>query len=238
MATPRFLIERIPATGGMAWLPRDEARHALGSRRLGSGDPVELVDGRGGLAFARVGSARDHDGNLMVEVGESRHEPRVRPAIHLATAIPKGDRLSTLLDASGELAVESITPLCCERSVVPPDRLGGERSTRILTEAMKQSRGLWCTEIRPPADPVHFARQANAAGHRVLLLDPAGAPLARAAEGAESISLLVGPEGGFTPAELEQIDAFARRASLGAGILRIELAVAAACGAIRAAQQA
>jgi 16S rRNA (uracil1498-N3)-methyltransferase len=239
MAAPRFLIERIPASGETAWLPREEARHALSSRRLGAGDPIELVDGRGGLALACVGNDRDRDGNLAVQVSEVRHAPRPQPSLHVATAVPKGDRLSSLLDAAGELAVESLTPLDCERSVVPADRLGGERPTRILVEAMKQSRGLWCTEIRPPSDPVTFARQAHAAGRRVLLLDPAGPPLVHAVHDAASIALLVGPEGGFSETELAQIlFAGATRASLGSGILRIELAVAVACGAIRAAHEA
>jgi 16S rRNA (uracil1498-N3)-methyltransferase len=239
MAAPRFLIERIPASGEIAWLPREEARHALGSRRLGVGDPIELVDGRGGLALACVCNDRDRDGNLAALVSEVRHAPRPRPAIHVATAVPKGDRLSSMLDAAGELAVESLTPLDCERSVVPADRLGGERPARILVEAMKQSRGLWCTEVRPPSDPVAFARHAHAAGHRVLLLDPEGPPLVRALEGAALIALLVGPEGGFSEIELAQIlSAGAAKASLGPGILRIELAVAVACGAIRAAHEA
>lgn len=239
MATPRFLVERIPASGETAWLPREEARHALGSRRLGSGDPIELVDGRGGLALATVGTDRDRDGNLAAKVSEARHAARPQPAIHVATAVPKGDRLSTLLDAVGELAVESLTPLDCERSVVPADRLGGDRPARILIEAMKQSRGLWCTEIRPSSDPVAFAHQASAAGRRVLLLDPEGPPLAGAVRGAASIALVVGPEGGFSEVELARIiDAGGTKASLGPGILRIELAVAVACGAIRAAQEA
>jgi 16S rRNA (uracil1498-N3)-methyltransferase len=239
MAAPRFLIERIPASGETAWLPREEARHALSSRRLGAGDPIELVDGRGGLALACVGNDRDRDGNLAVQVSEVRHAPRPQPSLHVATAVPKGDRLSSLLDAAGELAVESLTPLDCERSVVPADRLGGERPARILVEAMKQSRGLWCTEIRPPSDPVAFARQAHAAGRRVLLLDPAGPPLVHAVHDAASIALLVGPEGGFSETELAQIlFAGATRASLGPGILRIEVAVAVACGAIRAAHEA
>jgi 16S rRNA (uracil1498-N3)-methyltransferase len=238
MATPRFLVDRMPTCGETAWLPREEARHALGSRRLGAGDPIELVDGRGGLALAHVGNDRDQEGNLAAPVREVQHAARPRPAIHVATAVPKGDRLSSLLDAAGELAVESLTPLDCERSVVPADRLGGERPTRILVEAMKQSRGLWCTEVRPPSDPVTFARGAHAAGQRVVLLEPAGLPLVRAVHGAESIALLVGPEGGFTEREISQIaDAGAARASLGPGILRIELAVAVACGAIRAAQE-
>jgi 16S rRNA (uracil1498-N3)-methyltransferase len=235
MAPPRFLLEHIPATGGTAWLGRDEARHALGSRRLGPGDPVDLVDGRGSVAAARIGTDRDRDGNLAAEVIELRQVPRPRPSIHVATAVPKGDRLSTLLDAAGELAAETLVPLDCERSVVPAERLGGERSVRILAEAMKQSRGAWATAIRAPASPEAFARQARVDGCTVLVLDAAGQPLVRMAEGVESIAVLVGPEGGFSEAELARlIDAGAERASLGAGILRIEMAVAAACGAIRA----
>jgi 16S rRNA (uracil1498-N3)-methyltransferase len=238
MATPRFLLERLPPAGEIAWLGRDEARHALGSRRLGAGDAIELVDGRGGLAGARVGHARDREGNLSAVVEEVRQVSRVRPALHVATAVPKGDRLATLLDAAGELGVESLTPLSCERGVVPPERLGGERSQRILVEAMKQSRGAWITEIRPPATPVDFVRSLRATGAAVFVLDPAGAPLSLAAVDSRSIALLVGPEGGFTDRELaEMSEAGAGTASLGGGILRIEIAVAAACGAIRAMPQ-
>jgi 16S rRNA (uracil1498-N3)-methyltransferase len=232
MARPRFLLERIPAPGGTAWLSRDESRHALGSRRLGPGDPVDLVDGGGSVASARIGSDRDREGNLGAEVIEVRQVPRPHPSIHVATAVPKGDRLSTLLDAAGELAVASLTPLDCERGVVPAERLGGER---ILAEAMKQSRGAWCTTIRAPASPEAFARQARADGCTVLVLDAAGKPLAQMAEKSGAIALLVGPEGGFSDAELARLDeAGAARASLGSGILRIEMAVAAACGTIRA----
>lgn len=235
MAPPRFLLERIPAPGGIAWLPREEARHAVGSRRLGAGDPIELVDGLGGVARARVGSERDRDGNLATEVLEVERRPRPAPAIHVGTAVPKGDRLSTLLDAAGELAVESLVPLECERGVVPADRLGGERSQRILAEAMKQSRGAWSTAIGMPASPEAFVRASLQSGCLVLMLDLAGAPLVEAARGAARIALLVGPEGGFSEAERERVlAAGARTASLGPGVLRVEMAVAAACGAIRA----
>jgi len=239
MAAPRFVVESLPSQGAVAWLDREEARHAVGSRRLGEGDPVELVDGRGGVALATLGRDRDHAGNLAATVAEVRRFPRPVPALHVASAVPKGDRLGTMLDAVGELAVSSFTPLDCDHSVTPAARVAGERAGRILAEAMKQSRGLWCTEIRPPSNPAAFAREAHAAGRRVLLLDPSGPPLTRAVHDAASIALLVGPEGGFSETELAQIcDAGAAKASLGPGILRIELAVAVACGAIRAAQEA
>jgi 16S rRNA (uracil1498-N3)-methyltransferase len=235
MGTPRFLLDSLPPAGGLAWLDRDEARHALGSRRLGEGDAVDLVDGRGGLARAVLGRERDHDGNLSATVQERVQVPRPAPALHLATAVPKGDRLGTLLDAVGELAVESVTPLDCEHSVTPADRLGGERPARILAEALKQSRGAWLTEIRPSSTPTSFAAAHAAAGTLVALLDPRGEPLARIAGGHGAVALLVGPEGGFSERELQALrEAGARPASLGPTVLRIELAAAVACGTLRA----
>jgi 16S rRNA (uracil1498-N3)-methyltransferase len=236
MAPPRFLVEDIPEAGGRATLDREEARHALGSRRLGAGDAVDLVDGRGTMAVARIDQGRNHAGQLLAEVVEVRRIARPRPAIHVGTAVPKGDRLATLLDAAGELAIETLVPLDCERGIVPPERLGGERAERILSEAMKQSRGVWLTRIEAPATPEAFAREALAAGRKVLVLDPEGAPLVDAVRGSASIALLIGPEGGFSATELSGIrEAGAERASLGAGILRVEVALSASCGAIRAA---
>ncbi|MFM7809426.1 MAG: RsmE family RNA methyltransferase [Planctomycetota bacterium] len=235
MATPRFLLETLPAAGGVAWLDRDEARHALGSRRLGEGDPVDLVDGRGGVASAVLGRERDHHGNLSALVREVQRLPRPAPAVHLGTAVPKGDRLGTLLDAAGELAVESVTPLDCEHSVTPAERLSGERPARILAEALKQSRGAWLTEIRSPASPIAFVEAHRGAGVPVMLLDPLGAPLSRMVAGQASIAMLVGPEGGFSEAELHAMQAAgATQASLGPTVLRIELAAAVACGVVRA----
>jgi 16S rRNA (uracil1498-N3)-methyltransferase len=235
MAAPRFLLDSIPPEGQMAWLDRDEARHAMGSRRLGAGDPVDLVDGRGTVARAHLGAERDRDGNLAVTVAQVRQVPRPTPALHVASAVPKGDRLGWLLDAVGELAVENLTPLDCQHSVTPADRAGGDRSRRILAEAMKQSRGVWLTRIEAPATPQAFAAGAVAAGHLVLLLDPRGAPLVDQAAHATSVALLAGPEGGFSESELVALrDAGASPASLGPTVLRVELAVAAACGAIRA----
>lgn len=235
MATPRFLLETLPPAGGVAWLDRDEARHALGSRRLGEGDPVDLVDGRGGVASAVLGRDRDPKGNLAVVVREVQRMPRPAPALHLGAAVPKGDRLGTLLDAAGELAVESVTPLDCEHSVTPAERLSGERPARILAEALKQSRGAWLTEIRPACSPLAFAESHRAAGSVVTVLDPRGAPLSRVVAGQASIAMLVGPEGGFSERELRALhDAGAQPASLGCTVLRIELAAAVACGAVRA----
>lgn len=235
MATPRFLLDTLPPAGGVAWLDRDEARHALGSRRLGEGDPVDLVDGRGGVARAVLGRERDPQGNPGALVREVQRVPRPVPALHLGTAVPKGDRLGTLLDAVGELAVQSVTPLDCDHSVTPADRLTGERPARILAEALKQSRGAWLTEVRPASSPAAFVQAHRAAGSLTVVLDPRGQALSKMVPGHASIAFLVGPEGGFSERELRDLhDAGAVPASLGATVLRIELAAAVACGTVRA----
>jgi 16S rRNA (uracil1498-N3)-methyltransferase len=236
MAAPRFLVESLPVEGAVAWLDREEARHAVGSRRLGEGDPVELVDGRGGVALARLGRERDHAGNLAAVVSEVRRFPRPSPALHVASAVPKGDRLGTMLDALGELAVTSFAPLDCDHSVTPAARVAGDRAGRILAEALKQSRGAWLTELRPASDPVRFAKEAAGQGWRTIVLDPRGRPLPEVAAGAAAAALLAGPEGGFSEPELRGMhEAGAVPASLGCTVLRVELAVAVACGALRAA---
>ena len=236
MAAPRFLIESLPAVGAVAWLDRDEARHAVGSRRLGEGDPVELVDGRGGVAMARLGRDRDHAGNLAAVVAEVRRVPRPAPQVHVASAVPKGDRLGTMLDAMGELAATSFTPLDCDHSVTPAARVAGDRAGRILAEAMKQSRGAWLTDLHQASDPVRFAQAAAGQGWRTIILDPRGRPLTEVVAGASTVALLVGPEGGFSEAESAGMQAAgATPASLGCTVLRVELAVAVACGIMRAA---
>jgi 16S rRNA (uracil1498-N3)-methyltransferase len=236
MAAPRFLIESLPAAGAVAWLDRDEARHALGSRRLAEGDPVELVDGRGGVALAHLGRDRDHAGNLAAVVAEVRRCPRPSPVLHVASAVPKGDRLGTMLDAMGELAVTSFTPLDCDHSVTPAAKVAGDRAARILAEAMKQSRGAWLTELHVASDPVEFARAAAGQGWRTIILDPGGRPLPEVSAGASAVAVLAGPEGGFSEAEVQGMrDAGAVLASLGCTVLRVELAVAVACGMLRAA---
>jgi 16S rRNA (uracil1498-N3)-methyltransferase len=235
MAAPRFLVESLPAEGAVAWLDRDEARHAVGSRRLAEGDPVELVDGRGGVATARLGRDRDHAGNLAAVVAQVQRTPRPSPALHVASAVPKGDRLGTMLDAIGELAVASFTPLDCDHSVTPASRVAGDRAGRILAEAMKQSRGAWLTEVHQAGDPVRFAASAAGQGWRAIILDPRGRPLTEVAAGAAAVALLAGPEGGFSEVELRGMhEAGAVPASLGGTVLRVELAVAVACGTLRA----
>ena len=157
--------------------------------------------------------------------------PPPRPALHLACALPKGDRQQVLLDMATQLGMTQFTPLHCERSVVKPGANSPARWKKICLEACKQSRRLHLPAMESLATVKNVTARAVAGGARVWIAHPAED--ARALIDAVSltpgdVTVLVGPEGGFTPEEVNQ--AIAQGAgfiSLGKPILRIETAAVA-----------
>jgi 16S rRNA (uracil1498-N3)-methyltransferase len=137
----------------------------------------------------------------------------------VVSAIPKGDRPEWIVQKLTEIGATSIGFMQCDRSVVRWDTERGhrqiERLRRVAREAAMQSRRLWLPEI---ADVVPFA--AAASSRSCALADPDGDGLT-----AEVDTVLVGPEGGFTDAELAVV---ARRVSLSTHVLRVETAAFAA----------
>ena len=234
MANPRCIVEKLPAVGDIAWLSKDEAKHAMGSRRLEAGDALELVDGRGGVALSNILPTRNAAGETGAQVSSCHIQPRQMPDIHVAAAIPKGDRLATMLDMLGQLAVASFTPLDCERSVIPADRFDGARAHRIFVEALKQSRGAWTTQVASARTPKSCAESCRAQNIPALIAHPDGQPLAQIKFDQPSCMILIGPEGGFTESEVADAQsAHAIRVSLGATTLRIETAAAMTAGFAR-----
>jgi 16S rRNA (uracil1498-N3)-methyltransferase len=219
------------AEAGIVWIPKDEAKHALGARRLGPGDAVTLFDGAGHVGTGVVTDQRRHDGALAIEVGAATAAPRARPAVHLAVAIPKGDRSATLIESCMPFEPASITPLACERSVQRMSANLAARLDRIALEACKQSRQPWSCAIGTEVPPEVAVRAAQG---RALILHPGGTPLCEAARGLDAVTLLIGPEGGFSDREVAACEAAgAVRVGLGAAILRIELAASAAMAVLR-----
>lgn len=232
MPSPWFYVSALPDVGDAWPLPREEAKHALGARRLEVGDEVVLFDGRGGIAEGCLEGTRLRDGSVPVRVAARRSVPRGGRAVHLATALPKGDRLATLVDMTAQLGVASLTPLRCERSVVGETASRAERIRRIQVEACKQARAAWLPDLGEETTP-----GALAAAHRgrLLVAHPGGArPREFAARLGDSCTIAIGPEGGFTDAEVERLRvAGAVAIDLGPTILRIETAAVVAAALLR-----
>jgi len=229
VSEPFFYCPSLNETDGNATLTGGEARHAGGARRLRPGDRVTLFNGHGLTAVAELVAIRGRGLTADFHVREHHHQPPPRSGIHLACALPKGDRLSTLLDMGTQLGMASFTPLMCEHSVVRPGAVAIERWQRICLEACKQSRRAWLPSLRSAADPGSVAREAAIHGAPVWIAHPDGRTLdAKSFGGEHDRWFLIGPEGGFTNAEIAAAEAHgAHRVGLGEGILRIETAALA-----------
>ena len=126
MPTAWFHVPHLPEPGDVAALDKREAKHALGPRRLETGDEVVLFDGAGTFAAATIGG-RDDRGDLELRVGTHEQDAGETPSIELAASLPKGDRLSTMLDMATQLGITTFTPM---------------DESMMVTLAMPHSRGL------------------------------------------------------------------------------------------------
>lgn len=232
MSEPLFYSEHLAEPGATLALTGDEARHAAASRRLRIGDTLWLFDGHGGVARTTLVNIAARARTLDLRIEERRTEPAPSPMIHLACALPKGDRQSTLLDMTIQLGMTHFTPLECERSIVQPGKGSPARWQRICLEACKQSRRTHLPVIHAPATPADVVHRAIARGDAVWMAHPGARAIPASSavnQSAEAdITILVGPEGGFT--EVEAARAAADGAGLlvlGSAILRIETAAVA-----------
>lgn len=229
---PVFLAEAADLAGDRVLLTGAEGRHAADVRRLTAGERVDLTDGSGLLAECVVtGTQR---GQLELAVRARRVVPPPQPAVVVVQAIPKGDRGQLAVELMTEVGADVIMPWAAERCVV---RWQGERGERALDrwrstarEAAKQARRNRVPEVTGPAGLAGVAARATAAACAVLL-DPqapaalTGLPL----PGSGELVLIVGPEGGISPAEGRALsEAGAVPAHLGPTVMRTSTAGAVA----------
>lgn len=228
MSDPFFYYADLATAGEQVTLTGDEAQHAAGARRLRAGETLVLFDGRGLSAPATLVALRDRGRTLDLRLGARTAQPPL-PAITLACALSKGDRLATLLDMATQLGMTSFTPLICTHSVVQPSAASLARLHRICLEACKQCRRTWLPQIHEPATVADAVGQGRATGARLLLAHPAGRPwTALSAAPAQGLTILVGPEGGFSEQEVALArEGGAEIVGLGDAILRIETAAVA-----------
>jgi 16S rRNA (uracil1498-N3)-methyltransferase len=237
MARRRFFVPEIHS--GSATLIGDDAHHLTRVLRVEKGQKYEISDNRQ-VYLAEVEAARrDLVSFRVIERIEAVEAP-VRIALYVA--LVRFERIELLVEKATELGVESMSFFPAERSERGLDRAAGKRAERwqrIAREASEQSRRVRLPEIAAPAP---FRDVLADAGPCRLLLDEepgcasllTALPSPRAPE--DRVSVLVGPEGGWTDRERGLIrEAGWRSVSLGAAILRTETAAIAALAVVNAA---
>ena len=203
-------------------LSSEESRH-VAARRLRQGDAVVAFDGVGHTATARIETI----GKRAVEIRIERVEgvPAPSESWLLATAIPKGERLATMLPMLVQLGVPSWQPLVLESSAVRELDVRSARIQRILVESAKLARRPWFLEVREPCGLAELLAAADPTAG-ICFGDRAGAGI-----GVPSGTSLVaiGPEAGFSAEEVRRLrSAGGLPCSFGLHNMRIETAAAAA----------
>ena len=206
-----------------------EAKHAFQVLRKKVGDELRLVDGRGGWFRAEVAAISKRECLLEVE-SDQPPTPRAAHRLQLLVAPTKNiDRFEWILEKATEIGIDAIYPILTDHS--ERRRIRTDRLERVLEAAMKQSLRAWkptLHELLPFEEALALISPAD--DKFIAYLGAAGTPLLKdiAARGG-NVTLAVGPEGGFSPAEAEAARAagFAY-ASLGPNRLRTETAAIAA----------
>ena len=229
----RVLVPAGSAVPGAVLTLDDDEAHHLRVRRAQAGQEVELRDGAG---MSGAGLLEREGGRWMVRVTGTAHAPHPAPLV-LAVGAGDKERFAWLVEKAAELGATGIVPLETERTAGVASGVQGRHALKLgrrALESIKQSGAGWAMEVRAPVALSAFLA-ARVDGH-AWIADPEGAPPPAAIEGA--VTVLVGPEGGFTVAERAAAAAAGwRPVRLAPQVLRFETAAVAAAACIAAARE-
>ena len=213
---------------GRLSLPADQAHHVRDVLRMAVGDDLELFDAAGGTAAGRV-AVMASDG-VAVDVAAVAAAARPAVSLTVAAAVPKGDRADWMVEKLSELGVARFVPLAAERSVVlPGGRNKAERWERLAVESAKQCRRAGVMVVDPVTP---LAAVLGGPAGWVLSTTGDASPVAAMAVPPE-LTVLVGPEGGWTAGESDRCAAAGWAAvSLGRTVLRVETAAVAVAAVV------
>jgi 16S rRNA (uracil1498-N3)-methyltransferase len=143
--------------------------------------------------------------------------------LHVASALPKGDRGDVLIEKLTELGVTDFTPLTTVRSVVQPKDAKVDKLRRAVIEASKQCGRNVLLRVHPPCSLQAWCNMPELPTTR-WIADPGGEPLVMP-EATNGYAVAIGPEGGFAQVEVDAaVQLGFCKVSLGPRILRVETA--------------
>ncbi|SFG00150.1 16S rRNA (uracil1498-N3)-methyltransferase [Duganella sp. CF458] len=236
---PRFHVPQPLAAGQQLELPADVAHH-INVVRMEPGDTLTIFNGDGGEYTAVLTEVQKKKAWAELKLFDPR-EVELPFAVTLAQALPEGTKMDWIIEKAVELGVAGIQPLAARRCVV---RLSAERAEKKLEHwngiVVSASEQCGRNRLAPVAPPLEFrewiARQDL--HKRVILTPRATASLADWArhQPAQALSIMVGPEGGFSDEEeAEALRHGALPLSIGPRVLRTETAALAAVSILAAA---
>jgi 16S rRNA (uracil1498-N3)-methyltransferase len=240
MRVTRVYVDAPLAAGATVALPEEAAGHLLRVLRLDVGDACVLFNGDGFDYPARIASAGKRDAS--VELGEPRlpgNESALR--VVLLQAVARGEKMDWIVQKATELGVDGIVPVLSDRTEVKLDAQRADKRVAhwrgIATASCEQSGRARVPAIAAPQALAKAVQALPDDAHR-LVLDPDASAIALKAldlAGDALVCVAIGPEGGWSPRDLAQLELSGFRGlRLGPRVLRTETAGIAAIAALQA----
>lgn len=233
-----YLAEHLEdaAVGSTVSLTGAEARHAVTVSRLRVGETIAVGNGRGLVVTGGITSAEHTE--LVVAVETVERVERAGVAVILAQALAKGDRDELAVQAATELGIDAVIPWAAGRSISRWEgakvQKGVDRWIAVTREAAKQSMRPWLPDVLDLVSTKQLARLANET--RMLVLEPTASTRLTALDlDDRDLLVVVGPEGGLSPDEVDALAAAgAEPVRLGDEVLRTSTAGPAAIAVLNA----
>jgi 16S rRNA (uracil1498-N3)-methyltransferase len=242
----RFFHGKEPDAGGVIVLAGAEAHHAAHVIRLRRGEPAVVLDGRGHEYLCEALSIDRHE--VRLQVRESTFHERRPETLRLVQAITRGRSFDSIIQHAVELGCDEIEAMITERVIARPstDEAAGKRGKweQAAIEAIKQCGAFWLPRVTGPnsltsalaKDRETELRLVGAlTGERNSIRAAFNRFAGNHARLPVSVSIWIGPEGDFTPAELDAIlGAGVQAVKLGRHTLRAETAALSALSVLNA----
>lgn len=211
------------------FLSEEESKHAVRVLRLIVGDAVTLIDGKGGLYKAEIKDA--HPKRTILQINSATQEFNKRNHyLHIAIAPTKNlDRVEWFLEKATEIGIDEISLIICQRSERKEAKV--ERLDKIITSAVKQSIKAYHPVLNAPVPFGQFLKQPFDGQKFIAHCDDGEkTELAQSIQKQKRYLIMIGPEGDFSPAEVDAALQNGYKAiTLGESRLRTETAALEAC---------
>ena len=235
MSRALFYIDALPDVGGVAVVDGDEGFHASTVRRMRVGEELDLSDGAGASAHCVIEEAVK--GRLTARVLSLTSVPAPNPPVTVVQALPKSERSELAIELATEAGADAFVAWQSERCVARWDgaakiEKGLRRWCSVARSAARQSRRPWVPTVTGPVSTAELL--GSLSGLVLVLHESATVPLRNMPVAqADSVTVIVGPEGGISDSEIEQLTAAGALAvRLGPSVLRTSTAAAVALGAL------
>ena len=239
MSIPSFYYPSLTPQDSVVSLDAKEASHAAKSRRLRVGQQVRLFNGLGLVAMGALSLVERR--NVMIELDSFEQLEAPARRVSIAVATPKGDRQKVMIDILTQLGVFEIIPVRCQYSETKFNHNTADKWVRVSIEACKQSQNPWLPRIASERDLDQLLgsweegcdnsnhSQRNQSQRNLVVANADGECLLNLTQDNSDVTVLIGPEGGFSEQEFVKLRQFSVPSMrIGPYILRTEAAAISA----------